>query len=151
MPRQGVRSRMPLRKPRYPDSRKDQPHPAPPQPAHPAVFPLYSPARETHLPPNMPVSHIPALAVFGLGGPELLIILAVLILLFGATKLPQLAKGLGQSMKEFKKASKDADSTKDDNEPSEADLKAQLAAAKAELAAAKAAKPSDASKPHGNN
>lgn len=94
--------------------------------------------------------HSPLLSVFGLGGPELLIILAVLILLFGATKLPQLAKGLGQSMKEFKKASKD-EATKEDDEPSEADLKAQLAAAKAELAAAKTAKPSESSKPHGNN
>ncbi len=75
-------------------------------------------------------------SVLGLGGPELLIILAVLILLFGATKLPQLAKGLGQSIKEFKKASKESDA-EDAKEPTEAELKAQLAAAKAELAAAK--------------
>lgn len=113
-------------------------------------FPLYSPAPETQVPRNMPALHYPLLSVFGLGGPELLIILAVLILLFGATKLPQLAKGLGQSMKEFKKASKDED-PKDADEPSEADLKAQLAAAKAELAATKAAKPADATKSHGNN
>jgi sec-independent protein translocase protein TatA len=45
------------------------------------------------------------LAVFGLGGPELLLILAVVLLLFGAKKLPELAKGLGRSVKEFKKAS----------------------------------------------
>ena len=45
------------------------------------------------------------LAVFGLGGPELLLILVILLLLFGATKLPALAKGLGQSIREFKKAS----------------------------------------------
>lgn len=56
----------------------------------------------------MTASYVPVLAgFFGLGGPELLIIFAVLILLFGATKLPQLAKGLGQSIKEFKKASKE--------------------------------------------
>lgn len=85
----------------------------------------------------MSVIPAPLFGVFGLGGPELLIILAVLILLFGATKLPQLAKGLGQSMKEFKKATKeeDAEVTK---EPTEVELKAQLAAAKSELAAAKA-------------
>jgi len=47
------------------------------------------------------------LAVFGIGVPELLLIFGVLILLFGATKLPSLAKGLGQSIKEFKKATQD--------------------------------------------
>jgi sec-independent protein translocase protein TatA len=53
-------------------------------------------------------SHIPTLlAAFGIGGTELLIILAIVLLLFGGAKLPQLAKGLGQSMKEFKKAAKD--------------------------------------------
>ena len=46
-------------------------------------------------------------AVFGLGGSELLIILAIFLLLFGGAKLPSLARGLGQSIKEFKKASKD--------------------------------------------
>ena len=46
-------------------------------------------------------------AVFGIGGTELLIILAIVLLLFGGTKLPSLARGLGQSIKEFKKASKD--------------------------------------------
>jgi sec-independent protein translocase protein TatA len=51
---------------------------------------------------------LPALfAVFGIGGTELLIILAIVLLLFGGTKLPSLAKGLGQSIKEFKKASRD--------------------------------------------
>jgi sec-independent protein translocase protein TatA len=52
----------------------------------------------------------PALfAAFGIGGTELLIILAIVLLLFGGAKLPQLARGLGQSMKEFKKASKEDD------------------------------------------
>ena len=53
-------------------------------------------------------SHVPAsLAVMGLSGGELLIILAIILLLFGGSKLPSLARGLGQSMKEFKKASRD--------------------------------------------
>ena len=47
------------------------------------------------------------LAVMGLGMPELVIILVILLVLFGGTKLPSLAKGLGQSIKEFKKSSKD--------------------------------------------
>lgn len=51
----------------------------------------------------------PILAILGLGAPELMLIFAVLILLFGATKLPALAKGLGKSIKEFKKAANETD------------------------------------------
>jgi sec-independent protein translocase protein TatA len=51
---------------------------------------------------------LPAIfAAFGIGGTELLVILALALLLFGGTKLPSLARGLGQSLKEFKKASRD--------------------------------------------
>ncbi len=39
----------------------------------------------------------------GLGPPELLIILLIVFLLFGATRLPKLAKSLGEASKEFKK------------------------------------------------
>lgn len=45
--------------------------------------------------------------VFGLGPTELIVILIILLVLFGGSKLPSLAKGLGQSVKEFKKATKD--------------------------------------------
>ena len=50
---------------------------------------------------------ITTLAAFGLGGGELVLILAILLLLFGGSKLPSLARGLGQSVKEFKKAQQD--------------------------------------------
>jgi len=43
-----------------------------------------------------------------LGGWEIVLILAVVLLLFGAKKLPELAKGLGQGIKEFKKSASDA-------------------------------------------
>ena len=45
-----------------------------------------------------------------LGGWELVLILAVVLILFGARKLPELAKGLGQGIKEFKKAATDDES-----------------------------------------
>ena len=57
-------------------------------------------------------------ALFNLGGTEILLIFLIVLLLFGGAKLPQLAKGLGQAIREFKKASneepegKAADATK---------------------------------------
>jgi sec-independent protein translocase protein TatA len=45
----------------------------------------------------------------GLGAPELIILLLVVLLLFGSTKLPKLAKSLGEAQKEFKKGIADAD------------------------------------------
>ncbi|MCI0534823.1 MAG: twin-arginine translocase TatA/TatE family subunit [Verrucomicrobiales bacterium] len=47
------------------------------------------------------------LAVLGLGGGELMLIFAVILVLFGAKKIPEFAKGIGQGMKEFKKASRE--------------------------------------------
>ena len=41
--------------------------------------------------------------------PELLLILAIVVLLFGAKKIPDLAKGLGSGIKNFKKAVKEDD------------------------------------------
>jgi sec-independent protein translocase protein TatA len=42
-----------------------------------------------------------------LGGWEIVLILAVVLILFGSKKLPELAKGLGQGIKEFKKATRE--------------------------------------------
>ena len=52
--------------------------------------------------------------MFGLGGNELLIVLVIVLVLFGGAKVPQLMKGLGEGMKEFRKATHDGDT---DNEP----------------------------------
>ncbi|MER3484328.1 MAG: twin-arginine translocase TatA/TatE family subunit [Meiothermus sp.] len=45
----------------------------------------------------------------GLGPMELIIILLIVVLLFGARKLPELARGLGQSAREFRKGMDEAD------------------------------------------
>ena len=55
-----------------------------------------------------------------LGGPELLIILLVVALLFGASKLPNLARSVGASAREFKKGVEDGvDETADAEDTSE--------------------------------
>ena len=45
--------------------------------------------------------------IMGIGVNELLLVLLIIVLLFGAKKIPELAKGLGNGMKEFRKATKD--------------------------------------------
>ncbi|MCY7352367.1 MAG: twin-arginine translocase TatA/TatE family subunit [Cytophagaceae bacterium] len=46
-------------------------------------------------------------AILGLGGPEIALIVFALLLLFGAKKIPELAKGLGKGIREFKDATSD--------------------------------------------
>jgi sec-independent protein translocase protein TatA len=43
-------------------------------------------------------------SLFNLAGPDLIIILLIVLLLFGAKKLPELARGMGQAVREFSKA-----------------------------------------------
>ncbi len=50
--------------------------------------------------------------MFGVGFPELLVVLLVCLLLFGANRLPEIGKSLGESIREFKRAMKD---TQDDD------------------------------------
>jgi TatA/E family protein of Tat protein translocase len=50
------------------------------------------------------------LAIGPLGTPELVVIFVVILLLFGAKKLPELARGVGKSLGEFKKAREDFES-----------------------------------------
>ena len=45
----------------------------------------------------------------GLGVPELAIIFLIIIVLFGANKIPQIGKGLGEGIRNFKKGVKDGD------------------------------------------
>jgi sec-independent protein translocase protein TatA len=49
------------------------------------------------------------LAIAGLGPTELIVIVLAIVLLFGATKLPQLAKALGQSKRAFKEGLDEAE------------------------------------------
>jgi sec-independent protein translocase protein TatA len=65
----------------------------------------------------MSLSLLPLAGILGLGGPELMIIFLIILLLFGGAKLPGLAKGLGESIREFKKAAKEepADEKKPDS------------------------------------
>jgi sec-independent protein translocase protein TatA len=54
---------------------------------------------------------------------DLLIILAVILLLFGAKKLPELSRSLGESAREMRKGLKEVQGTKTDTKPSDTDKK----------------------------
>ncbi len=45
--------------------------------------------------------------MFGMGLPEILVVLVVVLLIFGAAKLPEIGRALGQAIREFKKGSQD--------------------------------------------
>ena len=47
--------------------------------------------------------------MFGLGVQELLIVLVIILILFGATRLPEIGRGIGQAIKNFKKATSEPD------------------------------------------
>lgn len=51
--------------------------------------------------------------MFGIGIPELIIILVIVLVIFGANKLPEIGSGMGRAIKNFKKAT---------NEPDEIDI-----------------------------
>lgn len=76
--------------------------------------------------------------MFGIGGPELIIILVVALLVIGPQKLPQMLKGLGKGVAEFKRMGNDVKSTLD-MEVERAESEARKKEVDAELARRKAA------------
>ncbi len=72
------------------------------------------------------MSTLTTLALLGpLGMPELLMILLIVVLIFGASKLPLLGKGLGEGIRNFKKGIKSEDSKAALEDGQEAEEKAQ--------------------------
>ena len=51
-----------------------------------------------------------------IGGPQIILIVIVVLLLFGGRKIPELMKGLGSGIKEFKKEDKEKPNLKEENE-----------------------------------
>lgn len=54
-----------------------------------------------------------------IGAPQVILIIVALLLLFGGKKIPELMKGLGQGVKEFKNASKGEVDSKEESKPTE--------------------------------
>jgi sec-independent protein translocase protein TatA len=64
--------------------------------------------------------------MFGLGATELIIILVIVVILFGARRLPEIGKGIGEAIKNFKKSTSEPDEidvTPDDKSKESSDSK----------------------------
>lgn len=61
--------------------------------------------------------------MFGIGMPELIIILVIILIIFGAGKLPEIGAGMGKAIKNFKGASNETEAEKKEPEKLEEDTK----------------------------
>lgn len=61
--------------------------------------------------------------MFGIGMPELIVILVIILIIFGAGKLPEIGAGMGKAIRNFKSATSDPD--KKDDEKSKIDKDSQ--------------------------
>jgi len=61
--------------------------------------------------------------LFGIGVPELLVVLVIILIVFGVGKLPQIGEGLGKAIRGFKKGVEEPDEEKPDDEKNSSDAK----------------------------